>query len=482
MKILCVLSAACLCSAVAHAQPAPATVSPLRPSAGAELRITQACAPSNAPQLRVGDLTLRAMGSGSDWRVTLPPALKPDVYSVRWECGVTDPAKELPQLAIIEVLPIVPRVVSVSNSMRDRRLAESASKDDRAARDRLKDVLEIKVANLAAWRLLDGNTAAELHLYLAGSELKNVVPKLSSSDPNDPVSSLTTVLEVDDGNPENRRQWVQALRVAMERDDRTIPITVGPTGAPFPSDATIKLDVFPSYTAGVALALAGVVVVLIVLGKRSNLLRDSNGSATPPYSLAKHQMAVWFIVIVGSYLYVWLITGTFSSISMTALTLIGISGATGLVAVTMDHSKRSQATSDRQGLEAERDALEAAVNGAGGLKSQLAASGGSPEAAAQLLATIAAKETRLNELKAKLTTAPLPAASPSRQWVLDLLSDDNGVSFHRLQMIVWTLVLAIVFVRAVVWDVLMPDFNTTLLGLLGISSGTYLGFKFPEKL
>jgi hypothetical protein len=27
----------------------------------------------------------------------------------------------------------------------------------------------------------------------------------------------------------------------------------------------------------------------------------------------------------------------------------------------------------------------------------------------------------------------------------------------------------------------MAEFDTTTLGLLGISSGTYLGFKFPER-
>ena len=45
----------------------------------------------------------------------------------------------------------------------------------------------------------------------------------------------------------------------------------------------------------------------------------------------------------------------------------------------------------------------------------------------------------------------------------------------------WTIVLAFVFLRAVYADVLMPEFDTTLLGLLGISSGTYLGFKFHEQ-
>jgi hypothetical protein len=57
----------------------------------------------------------------------------------------------------------------------------------------------------------------------------------------------------------------------------------------------------------------------------------------------------------------------------------------------------------------------------------------------------------------------------------------TGISFHRFQMAIWTLALVLVFVRAVWTDILMPDFDATLLGLMGISSGTYLGFKFPEK-
>ena len=41
--------------------------------------------------------------------------------------------------------------------------------------------------------------------------------------------------------------------------------------------------------------------------------------------------------------------------------------------------------------------------------------------------------------------------------------------------------LGVFFVAAVVHDLSMPDFNTNLLALMGISSATYLGFKYPEK-
>ena len=55
------------------------------------------------------------------------------------------------------------------------------------------------------------------------------------------------------------------------------------------------------------------------------------------------------------------------------------------------------------------------------------------------------------------------------------------MSIQRFQMFVWTLILGIIFVVSVYKDLSMPEFSGTLLGLMGISSGTYLGFKFPEK-
>lgn len=63
----------------------------------------------------------------------------------------------------------------------------------------------------------------------------------------------------------------------------------------------------------------------------------------------------------------------------------------------------------------------------------------------------------------------------------DLLTDVNGVSFHRFQMLVWTIVLGFIFCVEVYKTLRMPEFDTTLLALMGISAGTYLGFKIPER-
>jgi hypothetical protein len=73
------------------------------------------------------------------------------------------------------------------------------------------------------------------------------------------------------------------------------------------------------------------------------------------------------------------------------------------------------------------------------------------------------------------------AAPASRGFFKDVLSDADGVSFHRFQMFVWTLVLGVMFVSSVYYVLSMPEFSATLLALQGISAGTYLGFKIPEK-
>lgn len=346
----------------------------------------------------------------------------------------------------------------------------------------LKDVLEIEVSALDDWLKDPKNTLASLRLFLDGVELTNVVPVQSSTAPVtlqvalEPESDITQ----DDKDGVVRKAWVQVLRTAYRRD---IVVSIGPTGqAPFATRAfPLTLKVFPRYTPWVVAFLAAIVIVILVLGKMTNLLRDGNGAANPPYSLAKHQMAVWFVVVIGSYVYIWLITGFFTSISTTALTLIAISGATGLIAVTMDASKRSEEAKALVAMLAEHDALDKTVNDpAMGLLTQLrAAIPGSPTAT-ELTATLSPKLARFNELKTVLAAAT-PTVAANRVWYKDLLSDENGISFHRLQMAVWTLVLVMVFIRAVYSDILMPDFDATLLGLIGISSGTYLGFKFPEK-
>ena len=48
-------------------------------------------------------------------------------------------------------------------------------------------------------------------------------------------------------------------------------------------------------------------------------------------------------------------------------------------------------------------------------------------------------------------------------------------------MATWTVILVIIFVASVWKDYAMPTFSGNVLALMGISGGTYVGFKFKEK-
>ena len=65
-------------------------------------------------------------------------------------------------------------------------------------------------------------------------------------------------------------------------------------------------------------------------------------------------------------------------------------------------------------------------------------------------------------------------------FIQDLVSDVNGVSFHRFQMLAWTAVLSFIFLKEVYNNLAMPNFDNILLGLQSLSAATYLGLKIPE--
>ncbi len=352
---------------------------------------------------------------------------------------------------------------------------------------RMEDSIVLDVSGYAEWLKDDDNKSkVPLHLFLEGIELENLTLRYVGHNADNTDAFWTRLkFDTDDATDakvkENRDIWSQVLRTA--RRSSTLTVSIGPHQAgQWPTAAHIHINSHPTgLSAFVVIVIAALVVGLVVAGIRTSLLRDANGAVRPPYSLAKHQMAVWFVVVVSSYLFVMMTTGAAAATSSTALILIGISGGTGLVAVAMDKNKRSSSADDRQKLVAERDAIAQALDTPDtGLRAQLTkATPASPEAV-QLAAAIQAKTERLNIVTTQLAQAPDPPAE-SESWWRDLLSDENGISFHRLQIAVWTVVLVGAFVTAVWRTFAMPEFDNVTLGLLGISSGTYLGFKVPEK-
>lgn len=70
----------------------------------------------------------------------------------------------------------------------------------------------------------------------------------------------------------------------------------------------------------------------------------------------------------------------------------------------------------------------------------------------------------------------------SGHYFADILSDGtSGLSIHRIQLLLWNIVLGAIFVWTAWYQFSFPEFDTNLLILAGLVNATYLGFKLPEN-
>jgi hypothetical protein len=251
----------------------------------------------------------------------------------------------------------------------------------------------------------------------------------------------------------------------------------------------------------------GIFVVLMAaflyLALRSDLLRgmgpqpgaapDPRQRPRKPFSLGRCQMAWWLFVILAAYLFIGVMTGDYLSMTAQAVALLGVSAATAVGGVAIDQNRRSGAEAQKSALTAEQTTLAARhatlAQELADSAARLATPGIAPVAANDLVRIQTEKQierdktlSRLNQIgqELKRLDAILRVNPASGNFLKDILSDATGVTLHRFQMLVWTVVLGIVFALQVYRNLAMMDFSPELLALQGISGGTYLGFKVPE--
>jgi hypothetical protein len=269
-----------------------------------------------------------------------------------------------------------------------------------------------------------------------------------------------------------------------------LPTTLLPTildaGAPRATDADrFLLEIAsPTWTAVAVAVYLLILGFLIVLALRTDLISDTGGCRRAdgyrPYSLARAQMAFWFLTIIFASLFLWLATGTWHILNDTCLWLIGIGSGTALGAAVISEAdpkksegiprnplirKRKENLGQFQArLDEEITAAETAVTAAA--------------ATPEKLPLLQARRDALVAQKEELEQRP---ESGWRRLMNDWLTDGDVYSFHRYQMLAWTLVLGVFFVAKVWsrWE--LPTFDGTTLALLGITSGTYLGFKLQKE-
>jgi hypothetical protein len=316
-------------------------------------------------------------------------------------------------------------------------------------------------------------------------------------------------------NDQNKPIWTDLLGSPTTTLHRPVVVALGIRStdkSPLPTisgdalNATFQLRIFSWQLLLVAVAATAFVLYLVWgHAKKRSTLRDNLlpqlDAARQPYSLARWQIAFWFTLIFASFLFLLILLWDTNTISAQALSLMGIAGVTGLASVAVDAVKDSPADAANRGLQAL------------GLNSY--------EDVTRVKQEIADRQAELSTLPAAPTTAPPSSVTPggaassttvspgdrrkqlvteiqdrnnvlrtyedkikafvSQGWFTDITTDLNGTALHRLQSFIWTIAVGVVFLISVYRDLSMPDLNTSLLTLMGISGAGYVGFKIPES-
>jgi hypothetical protein len=323
-------------------------------------------------------------------------------------------------------------------------------------------------------------------LYLDGREISGLAPESGAPRPEDDILQFHL-----SRSAASDEAWADLLGAPSIRDStffrRPTEVSVGLTeGYALPTNVHGSqfdlIRIRKLWFVACSILLIVVIGLLVWLGVSSDLLRDAGpqppAGSRKTYSLARFQMATWFALVIGGFVYIWLITGGWDTVTPTVLALMGIGAGTALGAAVIDANKQTSNTATLTSLRAEEPVL---VRDIAALDAQLATATDAEKPG--LRAQRDTKATRLQLVRDQIAAAA-KALDPgvSRAFLDDMLTDGtNGYSFHRFQMFVWTLVLAILFIYSVWARLAMPDFSATLLALLGISGGTYLGFKLPEQ-
>lgn len=188
-----------------------------------------------------------------------------------------------------------------------------------------------------------------------------------------------------------------------------------------------------SMTIVVGLMAGAVAVIILLIGLRTNILREK-GSDSSPYSFSKFQLWFWMIVILPTIILYSYCNDSETSleINTTCLVLLGVSGAitlsaSGIRTMKEEAKKKAEANPGQVSI--------------------------------------------LRELKLK------PEQDSEGIWRDILRSDMNQMSLVRLQQLFFNVIFAVVFI----YDFFckfhqceLPDFNEQAFLLMGVSGGTYV--------
>lgn len=183
------------------------------------------------------------------------------------------------------------------------------------------------------------------------------------------------------------------------------------------------------------LVLLSFLLLFLWLGIRFNLLKDKSTATVKPFSYARVQLTWWTLIIVSSFVSIFLSKGNLPLLDSSIIILLGLSSATTATAAVIDTSDQSNS---------------------------------------------------------KLT---LIQNQESEGFLLDILSDNNGISIHRLQAFLFNIIIGVwvlysvqkgllncnVITNQTCINTIIPSIDDNKLLLLGVSALAYVGLKTNEN-
>ena len=350
----------------------------------------------------------------------------------------------------------------------------------------LDDIVELHVENLEKWA--ETHDVNKLVPYINGRSIKGNYPDEIHLERGRVIFHLQIT-------PESKDAWIDLLG-EPNAAKRPVSLSTGlENGSAFDTiygkDNEVPLTVISPVYGLVSLLIVLVTFFLLLwLARKTNIIREPGpppvSGKRRPYNLGRAQMAFWFFLIYASYVTIWLITNTLDTITPSLLALMGISAGTALGEALIDDGKETAKANQLRDLTAQKQAidqtvaqLQSQVDSINAIQSPTVTDQANRDAINRQLIE---GRTRLGQIQQQLFTLSADAGPTISQGFLrDILSDGSGYSFHRFQIFAWTIVLGIIFVSSVYNSLNMPEFSPTLLGLMGLSAGTYIGFKFPEQ-
>lgn len=167
--------------------------------------------------------------------------------------------------------------------------------------------------------------------------------------------------------------------------------------------------------------------LIVFCDRKYGMLKDASLGNPRPYSFSRSQLAWWTMIVFASIIAIMVSTGTAPTLDSSTLVLMGISAGTTTVARLIDQSDQSETD------------LTSNQNIAG------------------------------------------------QNFFLDILSDKNGISIHRLQSVILNIVFGVWMIKTVCFNLghvvepVIPVISNNNLILIGLSSGTYAALKTTEN-